>query len=83
MDNRDRSDRHDFFYPRFPYHGEFEVNRLLFNSNLQEFNQKVGYIAGLHTAGKLSSAEAYGQIRHLWKSLKRTKKNCLDEDSLQ
>jgi hypothetical protein len=79
MDNRDRLDKQTYLYPRFPYRGVFEVNSLLFNANLQEFTQKVGYITGLHTAGKLTSIEAYEQIHYLWQSLKRSKKNCFDD----
>jgi hypothetical protein len=83
MDNRDRLDKNDYLYPHFPYHGVWELKCLLFNANLQEFNQKVGYITGLHTSGKLSSAEAYEQIQDLWRLLKRSKKNCFDEESIQ
>lgn len=45
-----------------------------FNANLQEFAQRISYISGLQTGGKLSPDEAYDQIRSLYKQLKRSKK---------
>jgi hypothetical protein len=64
----------EFLYPRSTYRGEFTPENLVFNSNLQEFAHKVGYICTLETSGKLSSAEAYDRIRELWKTLKRSRK---------
>ncbi|AKG21416.1 DUF7219 family protein [Calothrix sp. 336/3] len=64
----------NFLYPRHPYCGKFTPEYLVFNANLQEFAQRVNYISGLQTGGKLSPEEAYGQIKLLWKQLKRTKK---------
>ncbi|MGK7943393.1 MAG: hypothetical protein AB4058_02890, partial [Microcystaceae cyanobacterium] len=48
-----------FFYPKYPYRGKFTPDYLLFNANLQEFGQKVEYITGLHSNGKISTDEAY------------------------
>ncbi|MBE9221812.1 hypothetical protein IQ215_03800 [Cyanobacterium stanieri LEGE 03274] len=62
-------------YPRSPYHGEFTPENLVFNANLQEFAQKVSYICNLETNGKISSNQAYQQIRVLWKELKNSIKN--------
>jgi polyhydroxyalkanoate synthesis regulator phasin len=67
-------DRSDFFYPRSRYRGEVMPENLVFNANLQEFAQKVNYICNLETGGKISSEEAYQQIKDLWKQLKRSKK---------
>lgn len=64
----------NFLYPRYPYRGHFTPEQLVFNANLQEFSQRVGYISCLQTSGKISSEEAYDQIRTLWKQLKHTKK---------
>lgn len=65
----------DFFlYGNNRYHGEFTPEKLIFNSNLQEFTQKVSYICSLETAGKLTPEESYQQIKSLWKGLKRSKK---------
>ncbi len=46
----------------------------MFNANLQEFSQKITYITCLQTGGKLSTEEAYEQIKVLWKQLKHSKK---------
>lgn len=63
-----------FLYPRYPYWGEFIPEHLVFNANLQEFAQRVSYISGLQTGGKMSPEEAYYQIKCLWKQLKQSKK---------
>lgn len=63
-----------FLYPRHHYHGKFTPQNLTFNANLQEFSQAVGYICALETGGKISSQEAYQQIKKLYKQLKRSKK---------
>ncbi|MBV9386275.1 MAG: hypothetical protein JOZ78_07595 [Chroococcidiopsidaceae cyanobacterium CP_BM_ER_R8_30] len=68
------TDKHDFLYPKSRYYGQVKPENLVFNANLQEFAQQVGYICNLQTAGKLSATEAYYQIRALWKQLKRSKK---------
>ncbi|MCC0176727.1 hypothetical protein I4641_07020 [Waterburya agarophytonicola K14] len=64
----------DFLYPRHRYHGKVKPENLVFNSNLQEFAQKINYICNLETAGKLPPESAYKQIKSLWKDLKRSKK---------
>ncbi|MDB9437388.1 MAG: DUF7219 family protein [Dolichospermum sp.] len=67
----------DFLYPRHKYRGQFKPEYLVFNSNLQEFSQRVSYICSLQTAGKLSPEDAYTQIKMLWKQLKTAKKQIL------
>ena len=64
----------EFIYPRHPYHGKVKPENLVFNSNLQEFAQKISYICNLETAGKMAPEAAYKQIKTLWKDLKRSKK---------
>ena len=64
----------DFIYPRHSYHGKVKPENLVFNANLQEFAQKIGYISNLETAGKVPPEAAYKQIKSLWKELKRSKK---------
>jgi hypothetical protein len=66
--------REEFFYPRSPYHGQVNPHHLVFNANLQEFAQKVSYIANLETAGKLTPEEACEQIEILWDQLKTSGK---------
>lgn len=69
-----KGDKDRFLYPRSRYYGQFSPENLVFDANLQEFAQKIGYITALETSGKLSPDEAYKQIKALWKQLKRSKK---------
>ena len=71
--------KEDFIMPRARYHGEFTPERLVFNANLQEFANKVSLICNLETGGKITSEDAYGRIKRLWKDLKASKKSLLDE----
>jgi len=64
----------DFLYPRSRYYGQVKPENLIFNSNLQEFAQRISYICGLETSGKISPEEAYEQVKALWKELKQSKK---------
>lgn len=64
----------DFLHPRHRYRGEVKPENLIFNANLQEFAQKVGYITNLETNGKLTPEESYRKIKQLWKELKASKK---------
>lgn len=66
--------KNDFLHPRHPYHGQVKPENLVFNSNLQEFAQKISYVCNLETGGKLAPEEAYKQIKSLWKELKKSKK---------
>jgi hypothetical protein len=69
------SKKSDFFlYQNSRYNGNFTPEHLIFNSNLQEFTQKISFICSLETAGKLTPEESYKQIKSLWKNLKRSKK---------
>jgi hypothetical protein len=63
------SDSYAFIFRQNRYHGDFTPETLVFNANLQEFTQRVGYISNLQTNGKLSPKEAYEQIEALWKQL--------------
>ncbi|MGC1393210.1 MAG: hypothetical protein WA828_02930 [Coleofasciculaceae cyanobacterium] len=66
--------KNSFLYPRSNYRGQFSPETLAFNANLQEFAQKVSYISGLETGGKLSPEQAYKEVKSLWKQLKQSKK---------
>ena len=68
------NDKDKFLYPRSRYYGQPRPQELIFNANLQEFAQKVGFITALETSGKLSPVDAYDQIKALWKQLKYSKK---------
>ncbi|MCJ8283572.1 MAG: hypothetical protein MJK14_28260 [Rivularia sp. ALOHA_DT_140] len=81
MEESDKADKENFLYPRSRYYGQFNPENLVFNANLQEFAQKAGYIVGLQTSGKITSEEAYKQIKALWKKLKHSKKELgIDEE---
>ena len=67
-------DKDNFLYPRGRYYGQVKPENLVFNANLQEFAQKISYICNLETSGKIPTAQAYEQIKDLWKNLKRSKK---------
>ncbi|NEP15491.1 MAG: hypothetical protein F6J97_01165 [Leptolyngbya sp. SIO4C1] len=82
MAENPQQQRDNFIMPRASYRGKFTPENLVFNSNLQEFASRVSLICSLETGGKISSADAYEQIRALWKELKASKKNLvIDEDS--
>lgn len=66
--------KENFLYPHHTYHGEVKPENLVFNANLQEFGQKIGYICNLETSGKLPPEQAYERIKVLWKQLKKSKK---------
>ncbi|NJK41610.1 MAG: hypothetical protein HC934_10175 [Acaryochloridaceae cyanobacterium SU_2_1] len=67
--------KNNYLYPRSRYRGNFTPENLAFNANLQEFGQKINYICALETSGKISSIEAYNQIKALWRQLKSSKKS--------
>jgi hypothetical protein len=63
-----------FLYPKVPYHGkDYTLENLTFNANLQEFQTRINYIVALETGGKITTKEAYKQIKALWKNLKQSK----------
>ncbi|MGF1567316.1 MAG: hypothetical protein ACFCVD_04475 [Nodosilinea sp.] len=70
----------NFLFPRSKYWGEFTPQRLAFNANLQEFAQRVSFVCNLETGGKMSSIDAYDEIKRLWKDLKQSKHNLLDAE---
>lgn len=74
MTNSDAVSKDSFLYPRNPYSGRFTPEHLAFNANLQEFSQRVSYITALETGGKLSSEQAYEEVKSLWQQLKQSKK---------
>lgn len=75
-DNSEQKDQ--FLYPRARYYGDFKPENLAFNANLQEFAQRVAFVCGLETGGKISPDEAYEEIRQMWKQLKRSKSELLN-----
>lgn len=77
MSDQNNKQLEEFLTPRSQYQGNFTPQNLAFNANLQEFAQRVSLICGLETGGKVSSAEAYNDIRKLWKELKASKKSLI------
>ena len=67
-----------FIYPQSRYRGEFTPENLAFNSNLQEFAQRISIICNLETNGKIAPDVAYKQINSLCKELKQSTKEFLD-----
>ena len=72
--DNDKNAKENFLYPIGNYQGEFTPSKLIFNANLQEFAQRVGYVCGLESNNKISADEAYNQIKDLWHKLKKSKK---------
>jgi hypothetical protein len=79
-DLNDSQEKEDFLYPRSKYRGKFTPQNLVFNANLQEFAQRINYICALETNGKISSEQAYEQIRNLWHRLKESKQELLNRE---
>ncbi|MBV5259649.1 hypothetical protein FLX56_14615 [Synechococcus moorigangaii CMS01] len=64
-----------FLFPLESYRGDFKMEKVMFNANLQEFAQRVNFICNLETNGKISSQQAYQEIKNLWKNLKSSRKS--------
>jgi hypothetical protein len=79
MNDPERDIKENLLYIRSRYYGKFTPEHLAFNANLQEFAQKVAYISGLHTNGKISSEEAYQDLSLLWQQLRRSKETMLGD----
>ena len=85
-DSSKDKNKENFLFPKSSYYGEFSPsnpNSLLFNANLQEFAQRVAYICSLESNGKISPEESYEQIKQLWRELKASKKELLDNQEEQ
>ncbi|MBR8836366.1 MAG: hypothetical protein DSM106950_20675 [Stigonema ocellatum SAG 48.90 = DSM 106950] len=72
MANNMQVDKNNFLYCYYKYQGQFKPENLVFNANLQEFSQRVGYICNLETRGKISPQESYEQIEALWEQLTKS-----------
>ncbi len=66
-------DRESFLTPKARFQGDFTPENLAFDSNLQEFAQRVAYVCALETAGKITPAEAHRRIRVLYEQLERSR----------
>jgi hypothetical protein len=72
QENKDR-----FLYTRNHYYGRVKPENIVFNANLQEFAQRVGYIVNLETGGKLAPEQAFNQIEELWDKLQSSKQGLM------
>ncbi|UBF28291.1 hypothetical protein K9N68_10640 [Kovacikia minuta CCNUW1] len=77
-DSADKN-KEQFLYPIGRYRGEYTPEHVIFNANLQEFAQRISLVCGLETGGKITPQEAYTEIKQLWKQLKDSKQNLLDQ----
>lgn len=59
----------NFLYPQPAFRASSQPQRIMYDANLQEFAQRVSYIAGLESGGKLSAEESYQAISSLWEVL--------------
>lgn len=75
------SNKEQFIYPKESYRGDFKLENVAFNANLQEFAKKVNIICNLETNGKITSQDAYQRIKELWKQLKQSRKTLNITDS--
>jgi hypothetical protein len=75
----DKPTKEEFLNPTSRYRGEFTPGNLAFDANLQEFASRISLICALENGGKLPPGEAYEQIKKLWKDLKDSKENLLEE----
>ena len=73
-------DKDRFLNPISNFRGEFSPQNLAFNANLQEFTNRISIICALETGGKISSNEAYQQIKELWIKLDASRQNLLGDD---
>ena len=76
------SDKEKFISPYFSYKGEAQPHHIVFDANLQTFSQQVMLISALENGGKISPYDAYNKIKSLWKQLKTSKKEILDNPKL-
>ena len=58
---------------------DWTPKRLMFHQNLESFAERVGLLVGLQSNGKVSQEQAYAEIRKLWKDLKDSRGNLLDD----
>jgi len=61
------------------YRGDdWSPERLVFHQNLEQFAERVSLIVGLQANGKISQESAYREIKSLWKGLKTSRSNLLN-----
>ena len=58
-----------FLYPYRSSARAHHPEEIIFDANLQEFAQRVSYIASLEVGGKLSQGDSFRAIEQLWQQL--------------
>ncbi len=65
----------NFIHQGSSYYGEFTPVNLVFDSNLQTFSRRIGFICALENGGKLSPQDAFSRIEGLWEALESSAHN--------
>jgi hypothetical protein len=68
----------NFLYPRSTYRGQ--PHHLAFNTELQEFSQRLSYLCALEANGKIPQEETFQKIEAMWSRLER---QYLDDQDLE
>ncbi len=68
----------EFLSPIGKFYGEFSPENVVFDANLQEFASRISIICALENGGRISSLEAYQQIKAIWGQLRDSKRNLFD-----
>lgn len=68
-------DKNDYLFPQSRYQGQFKLQNIAFDANLQELAQWTSYICALHTGGQMSTEEAFERLEQLWHVLSQSKRN--------
>lgn len=59
---------------------DFSPERMILEANIREFGHTISLICALETGGKISSDEAYAQIKKTWQQLKMSRKSLLGDN---
>ena len=82
MTDKPRHIKKSILFPLQKYYGEFTPSNLVFNANLQEFEQQVSFLCNLTANGEMTPEDAYEAIEKFWQKLKHSKKELLDKANL-
>ncbi|MGL5874708.1 MAG: DUF7219 family protein [Xenococcaceae cyanobacterium] len=74
------NEKEKFLYQTAKYYGKFTPENLAFNANLQEFAQRVSYLCGLESNGKISTQDAFEEIKNFWKQLEESRQSLFNNE---
>jgi hypothetical protein len=63
----------EFIHPHSHFYGELTPENVEFHNQMEDFVQEATLISNLAGNGKMSLAEAYGEIEKLWQQLGQSK----------